>query len=142
MRTGMMVAALMALLLGTQAADAAFELMADNNIGKFRAFYVLGMRIALADPDGLTLYTYEKDGFEKSNCAGECLRSWPPMLAVAGDKGGFESLSVFTREDGQQQWAHTGRPLYRSVKDTAPGTANGNGVDDAWYIVEVGAHEM
>ncbi len=135
------VAALAAATLLTAPAHAAVELMADGNVGAFRLFLVLNGKMGLATPDGLILYFYAKDPIEKVTCTGACAEQWPPMLAGTGDRG-FESFSIFAREDGQLQWAYEGKPLYRSSKDTAPGQANGQGVDDAWFVVEVPGHEM
>lgn len=130
---------LAALLAFTPFAHA--ELMAEGNIGKFKVFYVLDGKMALTDPDGRTLYTFEKDAAGKSTCNDECAKNWPPMLAVGTDAP-FESFSILTRDDGTKQWAYEGKPLYRSVKDTAPEQANGHGADDAWHIIEIVAHEM
>jgi predicted lipoprotein with Yx(FWY)xxD motif len=33
----------------------------------------------LADPKGMTLYTFDKDTSGKSNCNGECAEYWPPV---------------------------------------------------------------
>jgi len=32
----------------------------------------------LADADGRTLYTFDKDAANKSNCYGGCAAAWPP----------------------------------------------------------------
>lgn len=128
----------LALLAGPGVAQ---ELMADGNVGKFRVFFVLGGTMALADQDGRTLYTYERDEVGKSTCTGACAAEWPPVAAAPGDKN-FESFSVFVREDGTRQWAFEGKPLYRYAKDSGTGQATGNAIDAAWYVVEILAHEM
>lgn len=135
-RNLMIVAALLA-----PAAAVGQELMADNFIGKFRAWTVLGQRIALANKDGRTLYTFEKDEAGKSNCVDACATNWPPELAVADDKA-FEEFTIITRPDGKRQWALKGKPLYMSAKDQKPGEALGEGADDAWFIAETEAHDM
>lgn len=132
-------AALVAALLAAPLAQA--ELMAEGNIGKFKVFYVLDGKMALASQDGRTLYTFDKDAAGKSTCNDECAKNWPPMLAVAADAP-FESFSILTRDDGTKQWAYEGKPLYRSAKDTAPEQANGQGANDAWHIIEIVAHDM
>ena len=81
LRSMVLVAALL-----VPATGLAQELMADNFIGKFRAWTVLGQRIALANKDGRTLYTFEKDEPGKSNCVDACATNWPPELAIADDK--------------------------------------------------------
>ena len=116
--------------------------MADFNIGRFRVFEVLAGKMALADPQGRTLYTFGKDDFEESTCADACAQDWPPVIALPEDRGGFESFSVFIRKDGTRQWAYEGKPLYRSARDQEPGQATGEGADGAWHIVAIGAHAM
>ncbi len=136
LRSMVLVAALL-----VPATGLAQELMADNFIGKFRAWTVLGQRIALANKDGRTLYTFEKDEPGKSNCVDACATNWPPELAIADDKA-FEDFTIITRADGGKQWALKGKPLYRSAKDQKPGDALGEGADDAWFIAETEAHDM
>ena len=38
---------------------------------------------ALADATGRTVYTFDKDAANKSNCAGGCLAAWPAFTAKA-----------------------------------------------------------
>ena len=135
------VAALAAIALFAAPVHAAVELMADGNVGAFRLFLVLNGKMGLATPDGLSVYWYSEDPLEKATCTDACAEQWPPLLAGSGDRA-FESFSVFAREDGQLQWAYEGKPLYRSAKDTGPGQANGQGIDGAWFVVEVPGHEM
>ena len=132
-------AAVIALILGLGPARA--ELMAEEGIGAFNVVYVFGDKIALADPWWATLYTYAKDGNGVSNCTGPCTEAWPPALANANDVP-FEAFVVVERADGRRQWAYRGRPLYTSVLDKAKGDANGKGIDDGWFIVEIEAHDM
>lgn len=143
MRFARSLSILLGLLLAwTQPSAAApIELMADGNVGAFRIFLVLNNKMALADPAGFTLYAYAKDPMEKATCTDACAQRFLPALASAGERG-FDSFSVFVRDDGRHQWAFEGKPLYRFVGDTALGEANGHGVDDAWEIVQVPGHEM
>jgi predicted lipoprotein with Yx(FWY)xxD motif len=55
---------------------------------------------------------------------------WPPVKgpATAGP-GVTGKLSVLTRLDGSVQAAYDGHPLYTYVGDSAPGQANGNGLN-------------
>src|SRR5207247_559935 len=39
-----------------------------------------------ADAWGMALYTYDKDGPNKSSCFDECARTWPPLIAPKGAK--------------------------------------------------------
>ncbi len=68
----------------------------------------------LTDPQGLTLYTFDRDTKDsgKSACNGTCATTWPPLMAAPGsDASG--SYTVITRDDGGKQWAYRGMPLYR-----------------------------
>ncbi len=53
--------ALWTALLAASGAEATTHLMADNFIGKFRVNDVAPGKFVLTDPEGLTLYTSEKD---------------------------------------------------------------------------------
>lgn len=117
------------------------ELMAEEGIGRFNVVYVLGKKTALADPWWATIYTHAKDGSGVSRCGGACIEKWPPVTASADDTP-FESFGIVERDDGLRQWMHQGRPLYTSTLDSARGDAFGHGIDGAWFVVEVEAHDM
>src|SRR5215469_10158148 len=65
---------------------------------------------AYADAKGMTLYTYDKDDAGKSNCTGDCAKTWIPVPAPADAKP-FGDWSVVARDDGSKQWAMMGKPL-------------------------------
>ena len=58
--------------------------------------------------NGDTLYTYDKDTPDKSNCTGACAAIWPPAEVGPGAeaKGDF---SIMTRPSGTRQWAYKGQ---------------------------------
>ena len=59
----------------------------------------------LTDAAGRTLYTFDKDQTNKSNCAGGCLQAWPAYLAEASaDAKLIQGLSRFD-QNGVQQWS-------------------------------------
>ena len=86
----------------------------------------------LADPNGMTVYTYAKDQKGKSLCNGECAAKWPPVTA-ADDAKPFGDYSIIVRDDGTRQWADEDRPLYTYVKDTKSGDVNGELVNGVWH---------
>jgi predicted lipoprotein with Yx(FWY)xxD motif len=88
---------------------------------------------ALVDSKGMTLYEFDRDTAGKSNCNGQCATNWPPLKAAAGAQPSGQ-WTIITREDGTQQWAYKGKPLYDFGKDTKPGDANGDGVNNVWHI--------
>ena len=88
---------------------------------------------ALTGPNGMTLYTFDKDaaGSGKSACNGACATAWPPLMAADTDKPSGD-YSVVARDDGKKQWAYKGKPLYYYAKDTKAGDKTGDGVNNVW----------
>lgn len=89
----------------------------------------------MTDGAGMTLYTYEKDtaGSGKSVCNGQCVTTWPPLMAKADDKAGG-SWSIIVRDEGARQWAYEGRPLYLYARDQSPGDRIGDGPN--WHVIK------
>ena len=88
----------------------------------------------LTNPDGMTLYVFDKDaaGAGKSACNGDCAMNWPPLMATAADQASGD-YSIISRDDGSRQWAYKGKPLYRWAKDQKPGDITGDGVKNVWH---------
>lgn len=91
-----------------------------------------GMLVSSAN--NMTLYTFDKDTMNKSNCTGDCLKAWPPLTATSSDKGAGQ-FSTFQRDDGSYQWAANGKPLYFFVKDMKVGDMTGDKKGGVWHIV-------
>lgn len=92
----------------------------------------------LTDAEGMTLYLFTKDVPGTSNCTGDCLVNWPAFVAsdpLTLPDGVPGELTQITRDDGTQQVAYNGMPLYYFASDTAPGDTNGQEVGDVWYVV-------
>lgn len=89
----------------------------------------------LTDASGLSLYTFDKDKKNKSNCYGGCAKNWPPLMAPVKAKasGGFKPIK---RRGGTMQWAYKGEPLYTWFKDKAPGDMTGDGVGGVWHLAK------
>jgi predicted lipoprotein with Yx(FWY)xxD motif len=83
---------------------------------------------------GRTLYTFDKDEANKSNCNGACAAAWPPFMAKDGARASG-NFSVITRDDGAKQWAINEKPLYFFAADAQPGDAKGDGKGGAWHVV-------
>jgi predicted lipoprotein with Yx(FWY)xxD motif len=79
----------------------------------------------LADFKGMTLYRR----LAAFPCVGACLDAWvafpaPQAATPLGD------WTILAKNDGTQQWAYQGRPVYRSAKDVKP--SDTNGANDEW----------
>ncbi len=92
---------------------------------------------ALTDANGRTVYTFDKDAPNKSNCAGGCLTAWPAFVARPGAsaQGNFGLIDA----NGAKQWTVGGKPLYYFAGDAKPGDRNGNGNGGVWHIVSPAA---
>jgi len=89
----------------------------------------------LADPKGMTLYTFDKDEAGKSNCTDQCAVNWPPAMASSADKP-VGDLTIITRPDGTLQWADSGKPLYTFIQDKKPGDVTGDNMKNVWHAVK------
>ena len=93
-----------------------------------------GRGTVLADPNGMTLYYFDKDDSgNKSNCNGRCTERWIPY-AAPGDAQASGDFTVIIRADGSKMWAYRYRPLYTSQQDKAPGEVNGFDPSNLWHI--------
>jgi predicted lipoprotein with Yx(FWY)xxD motif len=93
----------------------------------------------LVDVNGMTLYTFSQDTTTTSACTGACATTWPPLTVAPGTQpeageGLSGQLATITRADGALQVTYNGHPLYRYAQDTAPGDANGHGIDNRWFV--------
>lgn len=99
----------------------------------------------LVDQKGLTLYLNTKDEGRANNtkpaCNTSCEKTWLPYL-YDGVSGGIASgskdpllsrLNIYTRTDGQMQYALGTKPLYRYVYDQTQGELKGAG-STGWEI--------
>jgi predicted lipoprotein with Yx(FWY)xxD motif len=88
----------------------------------------------LADASGRSLYTFDKDAANKSNCNGGCATAWPPFLVKDGDRAAAE-FRVITRDDGARQWAMNEKPVYFFAADVQAGDAKGDGQGGVWHVI-------
>jgi predicted lipoprotein with Yx(FWY)xxD motif len=88
----------------------------------------------LVAPNGMTLYTFDRDtAAGKSACNGPCATNWPPLMVPAGASASGD-WSVVTRDDGGKQWAYKGKPVYFWAKDAKPGDRTGDGFNNVWRL--------
>ena len=93
----------------------------------------------LVDQDGKTLYLFEADSQNKSNCSGGCLNLWPPIMAKGtATAGSGVTAGMIGTATGSSQVTYAGHPLYWFSGDTKAGDTNGEGLDDfggEWYAI-------
>lgn len=98
----------------------------DNGSGEFMP--------TVADKSGFQLYIFDSDTSATSNCiSNTCMTNWPALLASETDSAS-PPFSIFTRDDGNQQWALNSMPLYFFAGDSEAGQQNGEAVGDVWFV--------
>jgi predicted lipoprotein with Yx(FWY)xxD motif len=98
----------------------------------------------LVDPDGFTLYIFTNDSEGVSTCYDACADLWPPVSAdtpIGSDLDGSIFGSV-TRDDGMEQLAVNGMPLYLYTPDQSPGDTTGQGFNGVWFVVDPDGNMM
>ncbi|PYI55500.1 plastocyanin/azurin family copper-binding protein [Paenibacillus flagellatus] len=111
----------------SQAQAARIEVVTDDKLGSH-----------LVDENGKTLYTFAKDGDNASACKDQCAVNWPIYYAeniLVPDWLNAADFKTIVREDGGKQTTYKGKPLYYFAKDVKAGDANGQGVNDVWFVV-------
>ncbi len=92
----------------------------------------------LTSSRGFTLYSFAPDTPTTSKCNGACAQNWPPERGPVTAVGVTGTFGTIKRSDGSAQATFDGHPLYTFVGDTAPGQANGNGLNAAggvWHEI-------
>jgi predicted lipoprotein with Yx(FWY)xxD motif len=97
----------------------------------------------LVDAKGRTLYLFEADKPNVSNCSSACLSIWPAFSATGKApvvKGGSVAgkLGVTKPGNGKSIVTYNGHPLYYYAGDQKPGDTTGQGLNQfggGWYVV-------
>src|SRR5207237_10309925 len=108
-----------------------------------------GLGKILVDSQGRTVYLFGKDSGTTSECTGACASNWPPVTVngtpTAGSGAIASLVGTTTRSDGTTQVTYNGHPLYRFIKDTAPGNTNGEGLTafgGSWFAVSPAGNQV
>ena len=94
----------------------------------------------LVGPESMTLYRFNPDELDLSNCYDQCAAAWPPFLVNEGEiprgnAGAIGQLGTTEREDGTMQVTYQGMPLYYWISDLKPGDATGHQLNNVWFVV-------
>ncbi len=92
----------------------------------------------LAGPNGKTLYVFTRDVPGKTNCAGQCLTAWPPLLQEDGQEieadaaadGTFDTIDT----PSGQQVTYNDAPLYYFAADADANAISGDKVGNVWFL--------
>ena len=112
----------------------AFLLAALFGVAAVQANPTIETNGVLGNRDGRTLYTFDKDSAGKSNCSGGCAAAWPAFTVGNASLAGGD-FSIVVRDDGTQQWALQGKPLYFFAGDARPGDINGDNQGGVWHAL-------
>ncbi len=84
-----------------------------------RGYYTaLHLWTHLGDAEGRSLFISDNDSPGSApRCTGACEQDFPPIIAAPGATPSGD-WSVVKREDGREQWAYQGKPLYRFARET------------------------
>jgi predicted lipoprotein with Yx(FWY)xxD motif len=100
---------------------------------------MIGGVSVVTDARGFTLYSFAPDTATVSKCNGACAQIWPPVSGSASaGQGVTGKLATITRSGGSTQTTYDGHPVYTYTGDSAPGQANGNGLNvngGVWHEV-------
>jgi predicted lipoprotein with Yx(FWY)xxD motif len=103
----------------------------------------------LVDPQGRTLYLFQKDTGTTSTCTGACAAAWPPLRAtgqpVVGKGANSALIGTTPRSDGTAQITYNGHPVYLFIKDHKPGDTNGeavNGFGASWFVLSPAGNQV
>ena len=80
-----------------------------------------------------SVYTYDKDGPNMSNCTGPCANTWQPVLAPASAQPQGE-WAVIERSPGVRQWTFRKKPIYTFTEDQSPASQGGSDMP-GWHNV-------
>jgi predicted lipoprotein with Yx(FWY)xxD motif len=112
---------------GAGAGALRFPIAPDPNVpSQFRVFTTMMGRLVTLK-DGWSVYSYDSDRRNKSNCYGACLDQFQPILAAAYARGVGE-WTTFERAPGVRQWALRGMPVYRYLNDTKAKSQDGTDI--------------
>jgi len=98
-------------------------------MGSSPAQYAVGAK-------GMTLYIFDKDTKNISNCTGSCAGVWPPYTSATTPSSLPANVTLIKRADGSMQFAYKGMPLYYYSGDQKAGDTTGDGVGGTWHLAK------
>jgi predicted lipoprotein with Yx(FWY)xxD motif len=99
----------------------------------------------LVNGQGRTLYLFEADKPNMSNCSGACSTIWSPYDASGMAKAGSGVAASKIGSTAQGQVTYNGHPLYTYVGDQKPGDTSGQNLDQfgaEWYVLSASGNKV
>src|SRR5262245_255978 len=103
----------------------------------------------LVGPNGKTLYVFDADTTNTSNCNGTCAAAWPPLTITGTPQAGHGlsgvKLITIGRSNGAKQVAYFGHPLYYFAGDLQPKATNGQCLSQfggLWHVVGADGNKL
>ncbi|WP_353573378.1 hypothetical protein [Candidatus Albibeggiatoa sp. nov. BB20] len=93
-----------------------------------------GIGTVLAAANNITLYTFDNDAINLSNCNDDCASRWPPLVAHEKSRPD-DGYSILTRADGTLQWSYEGQPLYFWFEDQNSEDTLGDDIGGVWHVL-------
>ncbi len=81
----------------------------------------------VVNEEGYSVYSWDNDAPNKSNCIGDCARTWIPVAAPAAAQPQGD-WTVIDRAPGVRQWAFREKPVYTYSDDTSRASLAGGDV--------------
>lgn len=107
-----------------------------------------GVGKALVDGRGRTLYLFEADRPNVSNCSSGCLSIWPAFTGKSPRAGGgvaANKLGTIAGRDGKRIITYAKHPLYFYAGDFKRGDTNGEGLNQfgaEWYALSASGRKI
>ena len=105
----------------------------DANVPPQFAVHTTMMGRLMVLNEGWSVYSYDGDSRNKSNCDATCLDGWAPILA-ANYAHPVGEWATFERAPGVRQWTFRGMPVYRHLEDLKYGSLDGGDVP-RWHNI-------
>lgn len=82
----------------------------------------------MVDAEGMSLYEFDKDTLNTSNCIDGCLDIWPIFSATTTQNSDFGAIN-------NSHTTYLSHPMYYFANDTKAGDVNGDKVKNIWHLV-------
>lgn len=90
----------------------------------------------VVDSAGKTVYIYMPDGMSTTSKVPAALKAaWPAVTSMSSSPAVGSGLTGKATVNSAHQVAYNGHLLYTFQADTKPGTANGQGLGNVWYVI-------